>query len=474
VKKEEMTNRRKVILFFPKVQSGKHHHEMPLSILALFPELKKRGYSVILIDERLDRHALSTLERSLPDAICVGISSITGYQIQGGIAAAKFVRERRDVPIVWGGWHVSLLPEESVRSPYVDIVVRGQGEITFAELVRAIEEKKHLKEILGITFREGEKVIHNEDRPIISLNDLEPIPYDMIDINRYRPHFSYLSSIGCPMACGFCADAVVYKRKWLFMDPYRLADEIATLSKKIGWRIKSIYFIDNNFFVNSERVKVFCEQILKKGVRITWEALGHPHQLARLDDGYYELLRKSGCYRILTGAESGSQTILDYIGKKATVEDTLLFTKRCKKSKIIPVLSLMCGFPKSPMEDLKETILFINDVKRVNRGARIKLFFFTPYPGSQLYEEAINSGFQPPKTLEEWSHYTLTIRNMPYLDTEYEQMAVWFTNKYFPKITGKKFISWEEVLLEFKKTKHPSFIKTFSKIGTRLFKRGSS
>jgi len=146
-----MTNRRKVILFFPKVQSGKHHHEMPLSILALVPELKKRGYSVILIDERLDRHALSTLERSLPDAICVGISSITGYQIQGGIAAAKFVRERRDVPIVWGGWHVSLLPEESVRSPYVDIVVRGQGEITFAELVRAIEEKKHLKEILGIT-----------------------------------------------------------------------------------------------------------------------------------------------------------------------------------------------------------------------------------------------------------------------------------------------------------------------------------
>jgi radical SAM superfamily enzyme YgiQ (UPF0313 family) len=352
--------------------------------------------------------------------------------------------------------------------------VRGQGEVTFAELVRAIEEKKDLNQIPGITFKEGEKVIQNKDRPIISLNDLEPMPYDMIDINRYRPHFSYLSSIGCPMACGFCADAVVYKRKWLSMDPYRLADEIATLSKKIGWRIKSIYFIDNNFFVNSERVKIFCEEILKKGIRITWEALGHPHQLARFDDGYYELLRKSGCYRILTGAESGSQTILDYIGKKATVEDTLLFAKKCKQNKIIPVLSLMCGFPKSPMEDLKETILFINDVKRVNRGAKVKLFFFTPYPGSQLYQEAIDSGFQPPNTLEGWSRYTLAVRNMPYLDPEYEQMAVWFTNKYFPRITGTKFISWEEVLSAFNKTKRPFFIKSFSRVGTRLFKRGSS
>jgi len=469
-----MADRREVILYFPKVQPRKHHHEIPLSTLALVPELRKKGYSVSLIDERVERHALQKLENSLGNAICVGISSMTGYQIQGGITAAKFVRERRDVPIVWGGWHVSLLPEESVRSPYVDMVVRGQGEITFAELVRAIEEKKDLKQILGITFLDGEKVIHNKDRPIISLNDLDPIPYEVIDINRYRPHFSYLSSIGCPMSCGFCADAVVYKRKWLSMNPYRLADEIATLSKKIGWRIKSIYFIDNNFFANPERVKVFCEEILKNGTRITWEALGHPRQLARLDDGYYELLRKSGCYRILTGAESGSQIILDYIGKKATVEDTLLFTKKCKTSKIIPVLSLMCGFPKSPMEDLKETILFINDVKRVNRRAKIKLFFFTPYPGSQLYREAISTGFQPPKTLEEWSRYTLNIRNMPYLDPEYEQMAVWFTNKYFSKITGKNSISWEEVLLEFNKTKQPSFIKSFSKVGTRLFKRGPS
>ncbi len=445
---------------------------MPLSILALAPELKKRGYSVVLIDERIDRHALSKLEASLDKAICVGISSMTGYQIKGGIAAAKRVRELSDVPIVWGGWHVSLLPEESIKSPHVDIVVRGQGERTFADLVQVIEEKRDFKEIPGITFKNGEEVFSTVDPSTVSLDELDPMPYDLIDINRYHPHFSYMSSIGCPMSCGFCADAVVYKRKWKAMNALRLAEEITHLSKKLSWRIRSVYFIDNNFFVDPERVRIFCDEMIKRGIRITWEALGHPRQLAKLDDGFYKLIKQSGCYRILIGAESGSQTILDYINKKATVEDILLFVKKCKKNQIIPVLSFMCGFPKSPIDDLKETVLFINEAKRINQSTRIKLFFFTPYPGSFLYQEAIQNGFQPPASLEDWSRYTLNIRNMPYLDPGYEKLAVWFTEKYFPKITGRKAISWEEdVLKEFHKTSESSIYKELWGVGSHLFNR---
>jgi radical SAM superfamily enzyme YgiQ (UPF0313 family) len=394
---------------------------------------------------------------------------MTGYQIKGGIAAAKRVRELSDVPIVWGGWHVSLLPEESIRSPHVDIVVRGQGERTFAELVQVIEEKGDFKKIPGITFKDGDEVFSTVDPSIISLDDLDPIPYDLIDINRYHPHFSYLSSIGCPMSCGFCADAVVYKRKWKAMNGLRLAEDITRLSKKLSWRIKSIYFIDNNFFVDPERVRIFCNEMIKRGVRITWEALGHPRQLARLDDNFYKLIKQSGCYRILVGAESGSQAILDYINKNAAVEDTLLFVKKCQENQIIPVLSFMCGFPKSPIDDLKETVLFINEAKRINENAKIKLFFFTPYPGSFLYQEAIQNGFQPPKSLEDWSRYTLNTRNMPYLDPSYEKLAVWFTNKYFPRMTSRKISSWEDVVREFNKTEHPSFVKRLWNVGSCLF-----
>jgi radical SAM superfamily enzyme YgiQ (UPF0313 family) len=468
-----VSDRREVILFFPKVQPHKHHHEIPLSILALVPELKKRGYSVVLIDERIDRHALLRLETSLDRALCVGISSMTGYQIQGGIRAAERVRQLSDVPIVWGGWHVSLLPEESIKSPHVDIIVRGQGEKTFAELVRVIEERGDFKAIPGITFKDGEETFSTADPSVVSLDDLDPMPYDLIDINRYHPHFSYLSSIGCPMSCGFCADAVVYKRKWKGMNSLRLAEEIARLSKRLSWRIRSVYFIDNNFFVDSERVKTFCGELVRKGIRITWEALGHPRQLAKLDNGFYKLLKQSGCYRILIGAESGSQTILDYINKKAAVEDILLFVKRCKEHQIIPVLSFMCGFPKSPIDDLKDTVLFINEAKRINGNTKIKLFFFTPYPGSFLFQEAIQNGFQPPASLENWSRYTLNVRNMPYLDPGYEKLAVWFTEEYFPKITGRKAISWEaDVLKEFHKTKGSSIYKQIWGVGSHLFNRG--
>ena len=450
---------RSVILFYPRVQPKKHHHELPLSVLALIPPLRKKGYSVVLIDERTDRHALSTLERSLDKAVCVGISSMTGYQIQGGIAAAEVVRKKRGIPIVWGGWHVSLLPEESASSPYVDIVVRGQGEVTFAELVQAIEDKDDLYTIPGITFKNGREVVNTADRPIISLEDLDPMPYDCIDINKFHPHFSYLSSIGCPMSCGFCADAVVYKGRWRAMNPYRLADEITALSQRLSRRIKSIYFIDNNFFVNQERVATFCQEILKRKTRIVWEALGHPKQLARFDNEFYGLIRRAGCYRILTGTESGSQEVLDYINKKTTLEDTITFAKKCGQHQIIPVISLMCGFPQRPLDDLKETVLYVNEVKRVNNKVKTKLFFFTPYPGSRLYQDAIKSGFQPPKNLKDWSRYTLNVRNMPYIDPVYEELSFWIIDKYFPKITGNKEIHWEEVLQKFEKSRGLAFYK---------------
>ena len=452
---------RTVVLFYPRVQpkKQKHHHELPLSVLALIPALKKKGYAVVLIDERIHRHALSRLERSLDKAVCVGISSMTGYQIQGGIAAVEVVRRASDVPVVWGGWHVSLLPEESARSPYVDFVVRGQGEVTFPELVQAIEDKGDLHQIPGITFKENGKVVSTADRPIISLEDLDPMPYECIDINKFHPHFSYLSSIGCPMSCGFCADAVVYKGRWKAMNPYRLADEVTTLSKRLSRKIKSIYFIDNNFFVNQERVVTFCQEILKRNTRIVWEALGHPRQLARFDNEFYALIRKAGCYRILTGTESGSQEILDYINKKATLEDTITFAKRCKQHQIIPVISLMCGFPGKPLDDLRETVLYVNEVKRVNNKVKTKMFFFTPYPGSRLYQDAIKSGFQPPTNLEDWSRYTLNVRNMPYIDPDYEKLSFWIIDKYFPKITGKREIFWEEVLRAFEQSTRPPFYK---------------
>ena len=452
-----------VVLFYPKAEPGKHHHEFPLSVLALAPKLLRKGYRVEIIDERVDSKPYERLSQLLPEAVCVGISSMTGYQIENAIRLVKHVRSETAVPIVWGGWHVSLLPEESIKSEYVDIIVRGQGEETFSELVDAIDRKDtNFASIRGVTYKEGGEIFSTPDRPIIPMEELEPISFELVNTKKYYPHFTYISSVGCPNACGFCADAVVYKRQWKALGPERMLEEIAALRKKFTWRVRSLYFIDNNFFVDIERVRRFCQGLIDRKIKMTWEALGHPHQLARFDDDTYRLLRRSGCYRILVGAESGSQEILDYVGKRSTVDDLVQFLEKTKHVGIIPVLSMMCGFPLAPLNDLKDTVAFINEAKRINPKTKIKLFLFTPYPGSRLYHVAVENGFQPPTTLEGWSThgwstYTLNKVTVNYLDPGYEQFAKWFVGKYYPKHTGKEELSWEAILNDYRKSTGEQF-----------------
>jgi anaerobic magnesium-protoporphyrin IX monomethyl ester cyclase len=442
-----------VILIYPRVEPDKHHHEFPLSVLALAPWLLRKGYRVEIIDERVETKALQRLSHLLPEAICVGVSSMTGYQIDNGIRLVKEIRRQSRVPVVWGGWHVSLLPEESIRSEYIDVVVRGQGEETFSELVDALAGKgAELDSVRGITYMAGGKVVSTPDRPIIPMDRLDPMPFELVNTKRYYPHFTYISSTGCPMACGFCADAVVYKRQWHALSPERMLEEVAALKGKFTWRVRSLYFIDNNFFVNVERVRKFCQGLIDRKIRMTWEALGHPHQLARFDDDTYRLLRESGCYRILVGAESGSQEILDYIGKRSTVDDLIKFLEKTKKVSIIPVLSMICGFPQAPLNDLKDTVMFINEAKRINPRTKIKLFFFTPYPGSRLYDIALANGFKPPTTLDGWSTYTLNRAHVDYLDPDYERFVKWFVERYYPRQMGREKLKWETILADYKKS----------------------
>ena len=107
---------------------------------------------------------------------------------------------------------------------------------------------------------------------------------------------------------------------------------------------------------------------------------------------------------------------------------------------------MMCGFPGAPRDDLRETFTFMNEIKRISPKAKIKLFFFTPYPGSQLYQEALKQGFKPPDTLEGWAHYTLRQVNMSYLDRDYEKLVRFFVEVYYKKYAGSDKLDWDKLL----------------------------
>src|SRR3989344_5221212 len=155
---------------------------LPTELLAIASLLDK-DYEIKIFDFRSDKEEVI---KQAKESICFGLTCLTGLQISDGLEVAKAVRKANPkVPLVWGGWHPSLLPEQTIKNEYVDIIVKGQGERTFYELVKAIDKGKSLKEIKGITYKKDVKILHNIDRPLEDLNNFRRLPYYLVDVNRY-------------------------------------------------------------------------------------------------------------------------------------------------------------------------------------------------------------------------------------------------------------------------------------------------
>lgn len=418
-----------VILFFPKVEEHHvHWHRVPLSLLSIARMLENE-YEVKIIDERVNQNSYDTVSEFIGNSICFGVTALTGTQIKYALKITDFVRENApQCPIVWGGWHPSILPEQTATHPNVDVVARGQGEITFKKLVQALRQRISLDNISGITFKKDGVVVSTPDRQLCDVNEFPPIPYHLIDVEKYiglsflgADHrvINYISSQGCPHRCAFCADAAVYRRKWTGLSAGRVVDELEALVRQYG--VKGFFFEDSNFFANSQRVKDICKGIIERGLDIIWEAEVRTERFVKADEEMKELLRKSGCYQLLVGAESGSQDVLNLIQKDASVEDTVEFVKQASEKSIVPLLSVMVGVPEVD-EDLSTTIRFCRDIKLAYPKTRIYWFFYTPYPGSILYDSALRRGLDPPTSLEGWSRYVLDEIQTPWVSEMHRKL----------------------------------------------------
>ncbi len=413
-----------ILLFLPKPHPYKTGH-FPLSLLALAGPLLQYGYEVKLIDADADEDYLLQIEETARDVICVGISSMTGYQIEGGLQVSRMIKKKYPkIPIVWGGYHPSLLPEQTASNDYVDAVVRGQGEITFTEIVRHLDCGKTLDGILGVTYQRGKEMIVNLDRPFEDINKFPPLPYQLLDFGKYsnptKPgirNVTYPASQGCPHRCGFCAVQSVFKGKWFSLTPDRILNDLENLVQKQA--VEHISFLDSNFFVSSRRVQAICEGIMARKLKISWNALGRTETVARLDEKLFELLRASGCKMILVGAESGSDRILNLIGKGAIVEDAINCVTKCKENDIRCDSSFMIGLPDETNEDVKETLKLIKRIKSIQKESYVgRIFFYTPYPGTQLYDKALAKGFSEPTRLEDWAKFSVEEITTPWVNPD--------------------------------------------------------
>ena len=419
-----MVQKDKVILVYPALSpTGQGHRGAPLSSLAVGSHLAAHGFRVKIVDLRVDTH--EDLEFG-PDVAYVGISAMTGYQIMSALDVCKVYRAKAPgIPLVWGGWHASLLPEETMRHPLVDIVVTGQGELTALELACAIRDGASLEGVAGILYKRGRDTVKTAERPLAGMDVITPINYDLVRMDQHFIHdpttgvkmISYLASRGCPYRCGFCAITTVYNKRFFNVPVPQVLDELTGLVKRYG--VNGIYFEDDNLFINKQRTTDVLQGMLDRKLNVRWTGLARADRIIKFEPALLKLMRDSGCIRILIGAESGSQEMLDLMDKDVDLEETIRSAQMLDDSGIEGDLSFMVGLPDP--HEWEVTLDFIMMLRKRLKHMHIKLFFYTPYPGGRLYEIAIERGFVPPADLEAWARFELHKVSTPWVTKEMER-----------------------------------------------------
>ena len=300
-------------------------------------------------DEVLDRATRS-------DA--VGVSCYADIRFN----ALDFVRDvrhrTRSVRTVLGGPHASSLPSEILREvPEADFVVRGEGEITLAELLSG----KDPASILGLTHRQGDRVIMNPDRPFMDSIDglyvdygffraLERYPSDIEAPEEFRrlKNGYLIASRGCPFECGFCSNEQ-WKRRWRAVSPVRLVEEMVRPNREHG--MEYFRFYDDLFTANEARVEEFCRCLKASGLKARFRVLCR----AGTRRGTLESLRDAGCVSVGLGIESGSDRVLKIMNKGTNLETIAETVSICRELGLWVVGSLVLSIPGETIEDVRQT-----------------------------------------------------------------------------------------------------------------------
>ena len=361
------------------------------------------------------------------DPIFVGISSMSGQQIRHGLYFAKKVRESDpSIPIVWGGVHPTLLPEQTVSDENVDIVVRGEGEATVVELAERISKGQSLVDMEGTTIISEGKTRNNPSRELIDLNAFTfKLPYDLIPMKKYPSvkagRFHIQTSRGCPHRCGFCYNSVFNNSCWRGRSPHRVLNEIEYILMMYP-ETKCIDIIDDNFFVEQSRVRDICKEVIERGIDVTWRVECRFDYMCGYSEEFIGLLERSGCTELNFGAETGSERLLELIKKDITPDQMLESVKKLKKvaPSIEPYLFWMSGLPTETRHDLEITFKLMERLSLENEKTQhVEIFIYTPFPSPMQREFDVSSN--QPGSLKEWGEvnmfrYTPSWHSKEYVD----------------------------------------------------------
>lgn len=409
----------KVLFFFPSYRSPEA--APPLALLALAGPLMEAGFQVEIVDSTVHSDYPQRILAHAGDSLCLGISLVTGPMIREAVEMGRLVKRKHPtLPIVLGGWHPSTLPEQTLKADFVDVVVRGQGELTFLELVKAYATGAGPAGIEGLSYRVGEQICHNPPRPRVDLNTLPEKPYHLVNFDLYQARSGmrwalYTSSHGCPYNCAYCSNASVYGRNWHGLNADRVVREVTSLASR--HHLDLVDIIDDNFLVDRQRGLDIARGILDSGVRFGWYIQTTANFVNRLSITELELMARSGMRRIFIGADSGSEEVLRGIDKARfqSPDDIRQVAAHCHRCGIRTTFSIIFGLPGESEADRRETLRFIREIKTRHPASDFLTNIYTPYPGAPNFQQALALGVNEPKSLEEWVDFFPRHQVLPWL-----------------------------------------------------------
>ena len=412
-----------------QISYSKDHSEttLPLGILSVGSALKKAGFDVSLINIT-EKDINKTVDKILamsPEFL--GISVMTGIQTKHSAEFCQKIKNKaKNIPIVWGGIHPSLLPEQCLQENYIDYVVIGEGEITIAELVKRLRKGGNFDDIAGLGHKQGKRVVINQPRAFIEDLDDYKLDFNLIDVKKYLfwlkgndRTIAYKTSRGCTFNCGFCYNKAFNRGKWRAWSIDTVVDDINFLKKNYG--VNAVKFYDDNFFINRDRALEILEKIdLPSHIEIRIDMITEDLVLK-----LKELKVRDG----LIGIESGSNRILKLINKGYTVDKIKEGVRILAKHDLYVTYSTIVGLPTETKEEFEKTINLMYWVYKNHPRAGFTLGSYLPYPGSSMYEFAIEQGFKPPEETGDWG--SIDRFRKDFLSPWVDNKKVWQIREYF-------------------------------------------
>ncbi|MEW6047174.1 MAG: radical SAM protein [Bacillota bacterium] len=423
---------RVVFVRLPPFMGYRHPHPqnllIPFEAAQMATILSLRGYSVHIVDAWAEGLTPSqTMERIVaarPQLVAMETATPTVNLARRIIQGA---RQRQDFVVVAFGQHATALPGTILGDGSFLACIKGEGEATLPHLLEVLGRGGRLSEVPGILWYRD--TLH-ENAPRPYLDDLDSLPFidyrllarrryymSSCSIPRFRPtRWGFvLSSRGCPFRCIYCSPTLrfSYGKRYRAHSPEYVVDNIEYLVRAHG--VNAISLPDDVFTLDRDRTAQICHLLRKKGLRVPWVC---QTRADCLDPLLIREMKAGGCVGVCLGVESGSERVLQCLRKDMSKEQIRRVVRELHAAGIAPTLFFMVGSPTETYEEFRETLAFACEL----RPLIIQVAYFTPYPGSPVFEELHQSSQQPGAltqlSFDDYSHYNRASFNLSAIDDQ--------------------------------------------------------